>query len=152
MRVRLLLYDPQNSYNPQTAIAIKCHHVFSRQFQPHRGYMAETHTFLSGNMVYWCHLEEKDFMFSLQTNRAIYLTKTPLQLNCKLHVTHGIWLLQSFRSRNIFTSWCLPKKNFGPCTCSGIHNRSKVLLQESMPNRITTIPTLLILWKSHTCL
>ena len=36
-------------------------------------------------------------MFSLQTKRAIYLMKTPFQLNCKLHM--GL-----VRSRNIFTS------------------------------------------------
>ena len=45
-------------------------------------------------------------MISLQ--RAIYLMKTPFQLTCKLlrifnAFTCKVWLLWSFRSRNIFT-------------------------------------------------
>lgn len=69
MQVTLLLNDVRvfSSFNCQTY----CWH------------MAETCDFFLGNGLA-CGFWMDDVMFSLQTERAIYL-KIPFQLNCKLH-------------------------------------------------------------------
>ena len=52
MKIRLLLIDPQNSYNPRNVIDIQRHHLFKGfKWQLYRGRMTETHAFLSSNMA-----------------------------------------------------------------------------------------------------
>ena len=52
MKVRLLLIDPQNSYNPRNVIDIQRRHLFSGfNWQLYRGHMTEIHAFLSSNMA-----------------------------------------------------------------------------------------------------
>ena len=55
MKVRLLLIDSQNSYNPRNVIDIQGHHLFSGfNWQPYCGHMTETHAFLFSNMSKSC--------------------------------------------------------------------------------------------------
>ena len=74
MKVRLLLIDPQNSYNPRNVTDIQRRHLFSGfNWQLYRGQMTEIHAFLSSNMVacFW----------KASSKIAIYLTKTPFKLS-----------------------------------------------------------------------
>ena len=52
MKVRLLLIDPQNGYNPHNVIDIQHRHLFSGfNWQLYRGYMTEIHAFLSSKCL-----------------------------------------------------------------------------------------------------
>ena len=52
MKGRVLLIDPQNSYNPRNVISIQRRHVFSGfKCQLYRGHLTETHALLSSNIA-----------------------------------------------------------------------------------------------------
>ena len=78
---------------------------------------------------YGWHVRRKLMLCSVSKLRELSIWWRLFQLNCKLYnifnsFTHGIWLLQSFRSSNIFTK----KKSFEkPCVIVFHCKRKKLL-------------------------
>ena len=81
--------DTQNSYQYIwcTVISIHCHHVFRSSISVRPWAHERNISCVASGRLHTDGMEEENVMFSLQTKRAIFLTKTVFQLlvSCKLH-------------------------------------------------------------------